>query len=346
MKVKKSTKEFFINHGPFSLTEIIKVSQTKLFNSSIDPDQVMIEDICSLDLAKANSIAVLNNPKYLKFLKKSQALACFIKAEYLKYAPTNMILLLSDNPYKSYALTANYFYPPINHPSKIDDSAVIAKSAVIGDNCYIGPNVVIEEQVVIGNNCQIIANSYIGKDVVIGDNCKIFANVSILYAVIGHDVIIHPGASIGQDGFGFASDHLSHYKIPQIGIVRIGNKVEIGANTCIDRGSINDTIIADNCMIDNLVQIAHNVEINQGSVVVSQVGISGSTKIGKQVLIGGQVGIAGHLLIEDYAQIAAKSGVIKDIKQATKQGGYPAVDIRQWHKQTTFLKQIINKDKN
>lgn len=348
---------FFDNCGPFSLGEIEKISGTKIYNElgkKIDMAQ-LIGGVAPMELADSTHITVLNNPKYLNILSHSKAAACFIERKYSHHAPKDMILLCSDNPYKAYALTSAAFYPNqvksyntstmFEFKQNMDyyraPSAQIDNTAIIGTNTRIEHGAVIGTNVVIGDNCIIGANSVIGRGVTIGNNCSIGPLVTILYSIIGDDVIIHTGVRIGQDGFGFASDKLGHYKIPQLGRVIIGNHVEIGSNSCIDRGSGHDTVIGDHCMIDNLVQIGHNVELGKGCVIVSQVGIAGSTKLGDFVLVGGQVGISGHLKIGTMSQIAAQSGVIRDVEQGTIVGGYPAIPIKQWHRQTNILKKLI-----
>jgi UDP-3-O-[3-hydroxymyristoyl] glucosamine N-acyltransferase len=299
--------------------------------------------VAPLEVAKAQDISVLNNKKYLQTFRESQAKICFISKEYISEAPSHMTLLVSANPYKAYALTAAKFYPPSSINDYISEQATIEKTAILGSSCYIQAGVVIEAGAKIGNNCKVGANSFIGRGVQIGDNTVIGSSVTITHSIIGSDVLIYPGVRIGQDGFGFASDQFGHYKIPQLGRVIIGNKVEIGANSCIDRGSGHDTIIGDNTMIDNLVQIGHNVQIGKGCVIVAQVGISGSTKLGDGVMIGGQAGLAGHLNIGSFAQIAAQSGVMKDIEPKQIQGGSPAMPIMQWHRQTSALKKLVAK---
>jgi UDP-3-O-[3-hydroxymyristoyl] glucosamine N-acyltransferase len=334
---------FFYNFGPFTLAEIAKISQAEIYipdNCNYD-ESMPIKGVGPLDAVGEDYISVLNNKKYLKILSESKASACFIEKKYINYAPKNMALFICENPYKAYALTASTFHPEEVIEASISKTAYVSESAEIGENTYIDHNVVIAENVVIGNNCYIGANSVISSGVIIGHNSKINASVTISHAIIGDDSIIHPGVRIGQDGFGFASDRNGHYKVPQLGRVIIGNKVEIGANTCIDRGSGHDTIIGDSCMIDNLVQIGHNVELGKACVIVSQAGISGSTKLGDFVIVGGQVGMAGHLKIGSGAQIAAQSGVIKDVKPMEIQGGYPAVPVKQWHRQTIALKKLI-----
>ena len=256
-----------------------------------------------------------------------------------------MLVLLHNNPYKAYAIIANQFYANVKHQAEIAANAVVDKTAEIGKNCQIGNFVVIEEGVIIGENSVIDHNSVIKRNVIIGANAHIASNVTISHAVIGDNVIIHPGARIGQDGFGFASDHTGHLKMPQLGIVKIGNFVEIGANATIDRGSAQDTEIGDMSKIDNLVQLGHNVRLGKACVIVAQVGIAGSTKLGDFVVLGGQVGVSGHLKIGNQVQVAAQSGVTKDIEDKQVMGGYPAVPVRKWHRQTIALQNLASKSK-
>ena len=207
---------------------------------------------------------------------------------------------------------------------EIHKTAIVHPTAKIGENCSVGPYTVI------------------GKNVEIGANTVIGANVTIQAAHIGKDCIIHTGVRIGQDGFGFAMGAGGHIKVPQLGGVVIGDDVEIGANTCIDRGSGPNTIIGDGTKIDNLVQIGHNVEIGKYCVIVAQVGIAGSTKLADYAVIGGQAGLSGHIKIGVGAKIAAGSGVIKDVEAGKTVGGLPAVNIRDWHKATLLIEKMVN----
>ncbi len=264
----------------------------------------------------------------------------------MKYAPDSMYLLVHPNPYKAFALIAQTFYPSEKPPGFIATSAMIESTAIIGVDCFIAHGAYIGNQVKIGNRCKIGVNTYIGDAVTIGDDCLIEDNVSIRHAVIGNNVVIYSGARIGQDGFGFASDANGHYKIPHAGGVIIGNDVEIGANTCIDRGSLDNTVIEDWCRLDNLVQIGHNVKIGKGSVIVAQVGIAGSTEIGEHVTLAGQVGVIGHLKIGKGATVLASGKVYKNVKSGDRVGGHPAVSISDWQKQIRFLKTAIKPKKS
>lgn len=331
---------FFKNTGLISLQEVLETTGATL--SSKACHNSLIEDVAPLEEANSKQLSFLINNKYLAQFKTSKAGFCFVTENYAKYAPNTMVALIHKNPYKAYAQIATKFYPPLCSNGIISNTSVIAKTAKIGNNCSIGNFVVIEDNVIIGDDCIIDHNTVIKSNVIIGKNSKIASNVTISHSIIGDSVVIYPGAKIGQDGFGFASDSSGHTKVPQLGIVKIGNYVEIGANTTIDRGSAQDTIIEDMCQIDNLVQLGHNVNLGKACVIVSQAGIAGSAKLGNFVILGGQVGVAGHLKIGDQVQIAAQSGVAQDI--ATKQivGGSPAVPIRQWHRQNFSLQKLAN----
>lgn len=334
---------FFQNNGSISLQEIIEITGASLSKSA--DLLATIEDVAPLELATSNQLSFLINNKYIEAFKVSKAGFCFALEKFAVHAPSSMVVLVHSNPYKAYALVAGKLYKEKANTGEIAESAFIAKTAKIGANCNIGHNVVIEEDVVIGDNTSIDHNTVIKRSVVIGNNCRIASNVTVSHSVIGNNVVIYPGARIGQDGFGFASDHTGHLKVPQLGIVQIGNFVEIGANTTIDRGSAQNTIIEDMCQIDNLVQLGHNVHLGKACVIAAQVGIAGSTKLGDFVVLGGQVGLAGHLKIGNQVQVAAQSGVAQDIEDKQIMGGSPAVPIRQWHRQNFCLQKLVNKDK-
>ncbi|WP_341787186.1 UDP-3-O-(3-hydroxymyristoyl)glucosamine N-acyltransferase [Rickettsia endosymbiont of Cantharis rufa] len=335
------SSNFYKNLGPRKLTAIIDFLQDIIEAPKIYED-IVIHDIKILQEASSSDISFLSNPKYFEFLKTTKAAACIVPKDFSEKIDPNTVLLRATNSYFAYGKLIDFFYAPIkSYPAKIMKSACIADSATIGKNCYIGHNVVIEDDAVIGDDSVIESGSFIGRGVSLGRNAKIESNVSINYAIIGDDVVILAGAKIGQDGFGFSTKRGVHHKIFHIGIVKIGNNVEIGANTTIDRGSLQDTIIEDLCRIDNLVQIGHSVRIGRGSIIVAQAGIAGSTAIGKYCALGGQVGIAGHLNIGDGVQIAAQGGVVQNIEAGKIVGGSPAVPIMDWHRQSIIMKQLV-----
>ena len=337
-------KNFHKIREPLSLKTIAEAIGCEIEDGSAN---LVIENIKPLDEAERGSLTFLSNKKYLSQFKETKATACIVPTDLVAEQNNNIVLLKSKNPYFAYAKAIDLFYSPAKkYDAKISPSAMIAATAKIGKNCYIGHNVVIEDHAIIGDDSIIEAGSFIDHGVVIGNRAKIYSNVSIGYAIIGDDVVILSGARIGQDGFGFATNAGVHHKIYHMGAVVIGNNVEIGANTTIDRGSLNDTVIGDLCRIDNLVQIGHNVQIGKGSIIVAQVGIAGSSKIGSYCALGGQVGVSGHLSIADRVQIAGQGGVIQNItEEGVILGGTPTVPLRDWHKQSVIMKKLT-RDKN
>ncbi|MBX9727014.1 MAG: UDP-3-O-(3-hydroxymyristoyl)glucosamine N-acyltransferase [Rickettsiales bacterium] len=307
------------------------------------PEQAgrVLSDVAPLDRASETDISFFDNSKYVDQFSNSSAGACFVREKYISLAPQGMALLITEDPYRCYALAAQRFYPLHKSATGIAPTAHIHPTAVLGDEVAIGPGAVIGANCVIGNRSAIGANSVIGDGVMIGDDTNIGPLTSITQSMIGNRVIIHRGVHIGQDGFGFALGREGHVKVPQLGRVIIGDDVEIGSGTTIDRGTGPDTMIGDGAKIDNLVQIGHNVQIGKRAVIVAQVGISGSTRIGDGAVLGGQAGIAGHLKIGAGAKLAAKSGVMTDIPAGSSYGGSPAVPAVDWHRQTIALSRLI-----
>jgi UDP-3-O-[3-hydroxymyristoyl] glucosamine N-acyltransferase len=281
-----------------------------------------------IEHATANEITFLEDIRYEKYLESSHAGFVLVKSGTNFLPKENQVFIRVSNPYLSFLKLVHIFAPDLTsisgiHPTAVVEStAQISPSATIGANCYIGENSIIKDRAVI------YPNSSIQRDVTIGENCIIYSNVSIYYGcTIGRDCIIHSGAVIGSDGFGFQENKDGSYtKIPQIGKVIIGDSVEIGANTTIDRAFVGSTIIEYGVKLDNLIQIAHNDEIGENSAMAAQVGISGSTKIGKRVRLGGQVGISGHIEIGDDVVLLAKSGVPKSMTEKGIYIGAPARD--------------------
>lgn len=334
---------FFENKGAISLKEIAELTGANI----ADPKSasLKIKDVAPLDRAGPEDIGFLDNTKYVDSFRASRAGACFLREKHVKDAPPGMATLISEDPYRCYALVAQKFYPFIPIIEDISKAAHIDKSARLGKGLSIAPGVVIGKNVEIGDGTMIGANAVIHDGVKIGSNTRIGALCSISHSYIGNDVIIHRGVHIGQDGFGFALGRDGHVKVPQLGRVMIEDQVEIGAGTCIDRGTGPDTVIGAGTKIDNLVQIGHNVQIGRGAVIVAQVGISGSTRVGDGAVLGGQVGIAGHLRIGAGARIAAQSGVMSDIPSGETHGGSPSVPIKDWHRQTVAVAQLVKQRK-
>lgn len=330
---------FFANHGPFLLSQLAGITGASL----ADPAHASrsIADVAPLDRANETDVSFFDNAKYIEQFEASTAGACFIRPKHAERAPKGMALLISDDPYRSYALAAQHFYPFAPKAGDISPHAIIEPSARIGRSTSIAAGAYIGRNAEIGDNCVIGANAVIGSGVTIGDHSSIGAVSTLSHCYIGSHVIIHRGVHIGQDGFGFALGREGHVKVPQLGRVIVEDNVEIGSGTTIDRGTGPDTLIGEGSKIDNLVQIGHNVQIGRRAVVVAQTGISGSTRIGDGAVLGGQAGIAGHLKIGAGARVAAKAGVMNDIPTGASVGGSPAIGIKDWHRQTIALSRLI-----
>jgi len=290
--------------------------------------RILIRSASPIETAQKGQITFVANDKYKKFLKTTAASAVVLSEETECFCPA---VIRHGNPYYAFALILDELYPEIEVlPRALDGTAVISDSATIGENCAVGALSYIGKMSRIGKNCTIYPKVYIGNDVTLGNNCRLYSGVVINdNTKISDNVIIHSGTVIASDGFGYARHDRGIKKVKQIGWVEIGNDVEIGANCAIDRGALGPTRIGNFVKIDNLVQIAHNVEIGDYSIIVSQVGISGSTKLGKGVILAGQVGLVGHIELGDGVQVGAQSGVNKNIAPGKKFFGYPAREIMQ-----------------
>ncbi len=337
---------FFRREKPKSLVELAALTGAAISQGS--NSSLLIEDVAPLDQASKQAISFLDNIKYKDQFTATKAGACIVAPPMAEHAPEGLSLLVTEYPYKTYARIAQVFYPdfPQKKPQTAKpDNLHIHSDAKIGSGCILEHNVAIGAGAEIGDGCWIGANAVIGENVVIGRECRIGANVVISHSLIGDHVRVYPGCCIGQDGFGFAIDPAGHIKVPQLGRVIIGDSVEIGANTTIDRGSGPDTVVGQGTWIDNLVQIGHNVKIGKGCVIVSQVGISGSTVVEDYVMMAGQAGIAGHLHIGKGARIGAKAGVMRDVPAGEQQLGSPAIPARQFMRQVAAISRLVEKDR-
>lgn len=319
---------FFQSAGPLSLGEIAKIAGATLSEGS-DPAR-RLSDVAPLDWAGPDQVSFLDNKRYLPDFEASGAGACIVDSRYAERAPAGMALLLTDKPYRAYAMVAQAFHPEPPRLAEIHDTAVVDPAADIAEGCGIGPYAVIGAGVEIGRDCDIGPHVVIDAGVVIGEGSRIGPGAHLGHCRIGKRCNLHAGVRIGNRGFGFTLDREGYLDVPQLGRVMIGNDVEIGANSTVDRGAGPDTVIGDGTKIDNLIQIGHNVEIGKGCVLVAQSGVAGSSKLGDFVMLGAQGGIAGHLKIGDGAQIAAQSGVMRDVPAGLSICGAPAIPIREF----------------
>ena len=301
-----------------------------------------IVSIATLENAGAGQLSFLSNAKYRKFLSESAASAVLITADDAPFVAPGANALIVKDPYVAFARVAQLLDTTPKAATGIHPSAVIADSAVIGANVAIGANAVISENVVLGDDVQIGAGCFIGEQAKIGAGSRLWANVTLYHGVaIGLRNIIHSGAVIGADGFGFANERGNWIKIPQTGIVIIGDDCEIGANTSIDRGAIEHTVIGNNVIIDNQCQIAHNVRIGDHTAMAGCTVVAGSTKIGRYCIIGGATVINGHIEICDGANITGMAMVMKPItEKGVYSSGLPATTNQEWRKNTAKLRQI------
>jgi UDP-3-O-[3-hydroxymyristoyl] glucosamine N-acyltransferase len=333
---------FFSGRGPLPLGRVAAIAGAGLPDGA-DPDRP-VEDVAGLDAAGPAHLSFFDNRAYLDAFRVSRAGFCITRPAMAGEAPAGMLVLASPEPFRSFCLAAQAFHPPaaavpgvapgaiVDPTARIDAGAEIAAGAVVGARAEVGPRV------------RIGANAVVGEAVAIGADTVVGPGASLSHCLIGERVTIYPGARVGQDGFGFAMHRQGHVRLPQLGRVIIEDDVEVGANTTIDRGAGPDTVIGRGTMIDNLVQIGHNVVIGPGSVIVAQVGISGSTKLGEFVVLAGQSAIAGHLTIGAGARVGPQAGVVRDVAPGEDVIGSPAVARRQFWRQVVAVARLARKE--
>lgn len=306
---------------------------------------VVISSVAPMDSAASGQITFLSNSKYRKHLGECQASAIMVKESELELCKTNVIVV--SDPYLAYAKVAQALDTTPKPADAIHPTAAIADDAVIGKDVTVGANATIESGVTLADGVSIGAGCFVGKNATIGKNTKLWANVSIYHDVqIGEACLVQSGTVIGSDGFGYANDKGEWVKIPQVGTVRIGNRVEIGACTTIDRGALDDTVIEDNVILDNQLQIAHNVQIGYGSALAGGTIIAGSTSIGKYCIIGGGTVINGHIEIADQVTITGMGMVMRGIpEKGVYSSGIPLQPNKEWRKTATRVHRIDDMNK-
>ncbi len=314
-----------------------------MINGKVEGDpEVQVYKLSKIEQGEPGSISFLGNPKYTHYVYETNASVIIISNDFIPEQPIKSTLIRVENPYEAFAKMLETYNQLIQDKKGISKNAGISESATIGKNCYIGDFAFIGENVTIGENVKIFPGCYIGDNATIGSNTTLNSGVKIYIGTsIGNNCTIHGGCVIGADGFGFVPQDNSQYqKVAQIGNVIIEDNVEIGANTTIDRATLGSTIIRRGVKLDNLIQIAHNVEVGENTVIAAQTGIAGSTKIGRNCMIGGQVGITGHLMIGDDVKIAAQSGISTNVANGSIIMGSPAFDISNYRKAYVHFRNL------
>ena len=290
-------------------------------------EQATVRTFAKIEEGVPGAISFLSNPKYTHYIYETKSSVVLVNEDAVFEKPVSTTLIRVKNAYECVAKLLQFYESAKPRKTGIDPLASISPKATIGEDVYIGAFAVIGDGAVIDNGSQIYPHVVIGDGVTIGANCVLYANVTIYQGCkLGNNVTIHAGAVIGADGFGFAPNAEGYDKIPQIGIVVIEDDVEIGANTCVDRSTMGQTIIHKGVKLDNLIQVAHNCEIGENTVMSAQVGMAGSTKIGKWCMVAGQAGFAGHIHIGDQTLVGAQAGLMKDTKPGDKVMGSPAIN--------------------
>lgn len=309
-----------------------------------------IVDVAPLDRAGPRDLIFFDKMKFAVDLASTQSEVCLTSERLAPHVPSRITVLHCADPYRTFIEVARALFPDSMRPSSLFEAGGVAAgahvhaSARIENGVTIDPGVVIGPRAEIGAGTLIAAGAMIGPDVRIGRDCTVGAGAAITHALVGDRVIIHSGARIGQDGYGYIAGSRGQEKIPQIGRVIVQDDVEIGTNTTIDRGGIRDTVIGEGSKIDNLVQIGHNVCIGRHCLLAGQVGVSGSVTIGDHAILGGKVGVADHLTIGEGAVLAGGSGILADVAPGERLGGYPAMPAREWLRSFVLLRRLISKD--
>ena len=315
----------------------------ELIQGRIEGDEnATVNTFAKIEEGKKGAISFLSNPKYTHFVYNTESTIVLIDENVELEQPTKATLIRVTNAYECVAKLLQMYDAMKPKKTGIDSLAFISPKAKIGNNCYIGAFAYIGDGVEIGDDCQIYPHAVIYDNAKLGNNCLIYPNVSIYHDChLGNNVTIHSGSVIGADGFGFAPTPDGFDKIPQIGIVTIEDNVEIGANTCIDRSTMGSTYIRKGAKLDNLIQIAHNAEVGENTVMAAQVGVAGSTKVGKWCMFGGQVGMAGHISIADGTQVGAQAGITNTVKKADAPIiGSPAIDAKAYMKAYAVYRRL------
>jgi UDP-3-O-[3-hydroxymyristoyl] glucosamine N-acyltransferase len=304
---------------------------------------IKVSDFSKIEEGRPGTLTFLSNPKYTEYIYTTKASVVLVNSDFVPEKEIGATLIKVANSYEALAMLLSLVESMKPKKQGVSSLASISESATIGENAYIGPYAVIESGAKIGKNVQIYPHVYIGENVTIGDNVILYPNVTIYHGCkIGDRCILHAGCVLGSDGFGFAPSADGHYdKIPQIGIVTLESDVEIGANTTVDRSTMGTTLIKRGAKLDNLIQIAHNVEVGEDTVMAALTGIAGSSKIGKRCMFGGQSGVVGHVNMADGTILAARAGVTKDLTEPNAAySGYPQLKLNDFQRSYACFRQL------
>ena len=338
---------FYDNRGPYTLAQVCAEAGAELPAGA--DGLAKIDDLASLSGAAAAHLTFFTGEGAATEFSQTAAGFCFVPAKSRKAieTPAHLVTIACPSVQHAFAAAANLFYPESSLDDWSQQRTPVDPSAEIGEHVVLGPGVVVGPRAQIGDGTHIGPNTVIGPGVAIGRDCEIGSNVTISHAYLGDRLLILPGAQIGQPGFGFASGAQGHVKIPQLGRVIVQDRVEIGACTTIDRGSLGDTVIGEGAKIDNLVQVAHNVHMGRHCVVVGLVGLAGSATMGDFVVVGAQAGIADHACVGSGARIAGRTAVVpgQEIEGGRDYGGVPAKPIREWMREVHAVAALVKKPK-
>ncbi len=316
----------------------------RILDGTVEGDpETKLNTVARIEEGQPGALSFLSNPKYEPHLYTTGASAVLVRNDFTAAKEVKATLIRVDDPYQALARLLAFYEQARPAKKGIHPTAVIDDKASVGNDVFIGACTVISESAVVGDGCTVHPQVFVGENVRIGKNCTLHPGVKVYRdCVIGNDCILHAGAVVGADGFGFAPVTDSNFmKIPQIGNVILEDNVEIGSNTCIDRATMGSTIIRRGVKLDNLIQVGHNVEIGENTVIAAQSGLAGSTRVGKNCMFGGQVGLAGHLSIADGVKIGAQSGIMSTVSQENAiLLGYPATESKQFLRSVAYIRKL------
>jgi UDP-3-O-[3-hydroxymyristoyl] glucosamine N-acyltransferase len=329
---------FFQRSGPHTLATVIAAADAA--QGAGTAATAALHGVAPLQTAGADHVSFLDNRHYADLLGHTKAGAVIVKPDMAARVPATSVAIVTPDPYLAWAKVAALFHPPPPPRPGIHPSAVVDPAATVDPSAEIGPLAVIGAGATIGAACRIGPGAVIGEGVQMGPHCRIGALASLSHAILGARVYVYPGARIGQEGFGFTPGPSGFVTVPQLGLVLLGDDVEVGANTTIDRGSAQDTVIGAGSRLDNLVQIGHNVRLGRCCVIVAQAGISGSTVLEDFVVVAAQAGLVGHIRIGAKARIGAQSGVMRDVADGADVLGAPAMPVREFFRNVAVLRKL------